>query len=152
MGGITGAVGKIGTLAFCGKFTAGAPQHSFLTSCRCVVLNVVRTVIIPVEKISDWPSFHDVFQRVLGFPDFYGRNMNAWIDCMTSVDTPADRMSTVTVQPGEILVLRIDDPFDFRRRCSEQYDALMECTAFVNFRRVEIGEPPPLALLLVGKS
>ncbi len=108
--------------------------------------------MIPVEKIADWPSFHDAFQRVLGFPDFYGRNMNAWIDCMTSVDTASDGMTTVTVPPGEILVLRIDDPFDFRRRCPEQYDALVECTAFVNFRRVEVGEPPVLALLFIGRS
>jgi hypothetical protein len=78
--------------------------------------------------------------------------MNAWIDCMTSVDIPSDGMTTVTVQPGEILVLRIDEPFEFRRRCPEQYDALVECTAFVNFRRVEVGEPPLLALLFIGRS
>lgn len=78
--------------------------------------------------------------------------MNAWIDCMTSVDAPPDGLSTVTVEPGEILVLRIDEPFEFRRRCPEQYDALVECTAFVNFRRVEIGELPVLALLLVGRN
>jgi len=112
----------------------------------------MRTVTIPVEKIVDWPSFHDTFQRELGFPDFYGRNMDAWIDCMTSVDTASDGMTTVTVQPSEILVLRIDDPFDFRRRCPAQYDALVESTAFVNFRRVEIGESPVIALLLVGRS
>jgi hypothetical protein len=109
-------------------------------------------VTIPVDKIFDWPSFHDAFRRELGFPDFYGRNMNAWIDCMTSVDAPADGMTTVTVQSGVILVLRIDKPFEFRRRCPEQYDAMVECTAFVNFRRVEIGEPPVLALLFVGSS
>ena len=119
---------------------------------RCVLLNVMQTVTIPVEKIIDWPSFHETFQRELGFPDFYGRNMNAWIDCMTSADAPADGLSTVTVAPGEVRVLRIDGPFEFRRRCPEQYDTLMECTAFVNFRRVEIGESPVLALLLVGRS
>src|SRR4051812_24338391 len=90
---------------------------------------VMQTVIIPVEKIADWPSFHDVFQRLFGFPDFYGRNMNAWIDCMTSVDNASDGMTAVTVQAGEILVLRIDGAFDFRRRCPEQYDALVECIA-----------------------
>jgi len=50
-------------------------------------------VTVPVEKITDWPSFHDVFQETLGFPKFYGRNMNAWIDCMTSIDTPEDGLS-----------------------------------------------------------
>jgi len=112
----------------------------------------MRTVTIPVEKIVDWPSFHDTFQRELGFPNFYGRNMNAWIDCMTSADAPSDGLSTVTVEPGEILVLRIDQPFEFRHRCPEQYDALIECTAAVNVRRVEVGESPVLGLLLVGRS
>jgi Barstar (barnase inhibitor) len=112
----------------------------------------MRTVTIPVEKIIDWPTFHDTFQRELGFPDFYGRNMNAWTDCMTSVDTPFYGLTSITVQPDEILILRIDEPFEFRRRCPEQYNALIECTAFVNHRRLEVGEPPVLALLLVGRS
>lgn len=112
----------------------------------------MRTVTIPVEKIVDWPSFHETFQRELGFPEFYGRNMEAWIDCMTSVDTRSDGLTNITVQPHEILILRIDEPFEFRRRCPEQYASLVECVAFVNFRRVEIGEAPVLALLLVGRS
>ena len=111
----------------------------------------MRTVTIPVGKIVDWPSFHDTFQRELGFPDFYGRNMDAWIDCMTSVNTPSDGLTSITVQPDEILILRIDEPFEFRRRCPEQNNALIECTAFVNYRRIEVGEPPVLALLLVGR-
>lgn len=110
------------------------------------------TVTIPVERIVDWSSFHDTFQQVLGFPDFYGRNMDAWIDCMTSIDTPSDGLTMVTVQPGEMMVLRIDGPFEFRRRCPEQYEALVECTAFVNFGRVKIGGPPVLALLFVGEA
>jgi hypothetical protein len=77
--------------------------------------------------------------------------MNAWIDCMTSVDTFSDGLSTVTVPPGALLVLRIDDPFDFKRRCPEQFDALIECTAFVNFRRTDFGGPV-LALLLNGRQ
>lgn len=107
-------------------------------------------IAIPVDKINDWASFHDVFQRALGFPDFSGRNMDAWIDCMTSVDAPADGLTTVTVPPGEVLVLRIYDPFDFRRRCPEQYHALIECSAFVNRRRTDVGDPPVLALLFNG--
>ena len=107
---------------------------------------------IPVDEIIDWTTFHDVFQKVLGFPNFYGRNMDAWIDCMTSVDAPADGLTTVTIPPGDVLILRVDDPFDFRRRCPAQYDALIECSAFVNLRRTEVGEPPVLALLLNGRT
>jgi RNAse (barnase) inhibitor barstar len=46
----------------------------------------VPVVAIPVSEIDDWESFHSVFQRELGFPAFYGRNMNAWIDCLISAD------------------------------------------------------------------
>ncbi len=109
-------------------------------------------VTIPVEKVSDWPSFHRIFQETLGFPTIYGRNMDAWIDCLTSVDMPDEGMSSVTVNHGGILILKIDNPFDFRKRCPEQYEALIECSAFVNFRREEIGEGPVIALLLNGHT
>ena len=33
--------------------------------------------------IVDWDSFHDEFQRAFRFFDGYGRNGDAWIDCMT---------------------------------------------------------------------
>jgi hypothetical protein len=107
---------------------------------NCLVIS------IPTEKIVDWSSFHDVFQTVLGFPEFYGRNMDAWIDCMTSLDRPDDGMSAVTVGTGELLAMRIGD--ELRLRCPEQYNAIVECSAFVNVRRVEVGETPVLALLL----
>jgi hypothetical protein len=107
-------------------------------------------VTIPVDEIVDWNSFHDVFQRSFGFPEFYGRNMNAWIDCMTDLDAPHHEMTATIVEPGEILILRIDHPFEFRLRRPEQYEALLECSAFVNFRRVEVGELPVLGILLNG--
>jgi RNAse (barnase) inhibitor barstar len=97
-------------------------------------------------------DFDDVFQRALGFPSFYGRNMDAWIDCKTSVDAAADGLTTVRVLPGEILILEIGDPLYFRSRCPEQYAALIECSAFVNFRRREVGEPPVLALMPLGRA
>jgi hypothetical protein len=107
-------------------------------------------VTIAADQITDWKSFHSVFQAALGFPGFYGRNMNAWIDCMTYVDLPPDGMTSVSVGKGELLALRIDDAADFERRCPEQYQALIECTAFVNYRRLEVGEAPVLTLMLGG--
>jgi RNAse (barnase) inhibitor barstar len=52
-------------------------------------------VRIDTTKIRDWASFHEVFSEAFGFPDFYGRNMDAWIDCMTSLDDPAAGMSRI---------------------------------------------------------
>jgi hypothetical protein len=109
------------------------------------------TVIdVPVKRIVDWTTFHEVFAEVLGFPAFYGRNMDAWIDCMTDADDPDTGMVRVAVSAGQIMTLQINDADDFAKRCPEQFTGLIECTAFVNFRRVETGATPVLSLLLSG--
>ncbi len=99
-------------------------------------------VSIPTEDITDWGSFHDVFARVLGFPGFYGRNMDAWIDCLTV----PNEMTSTGVEAGETLTLDLGEIDEFRRRCPEQYSAVIECAAFVNARRIDVGEAPILAL------
>jgi RNAse (barnase) inhibitor barstar len=103
-------------------------------------------VRIDTTKIHDWASFHDVFAEALGFPEFYGRNMDAWIDCMSSLDDPAAAMTTVHAPDGDVVVLQLDEADDFARRCPEQYRAVIECSAFVNRRRLECGERAVMAL------
>lgn len=106
---------------------------------------MTKNIQIDGSKITDWVSFHDSFSKALGFPAFYGRNMNAWIDCMTSLDVPEDGLSSVHVATGDVLVLCISGATDLKKRCPEIYDALAECTAFVNDRRIEMGEQAVLA-------
>jgi RNAse (barnase) inhibitor barstar len=106
----------------------------------------LHSVRIETKQITDWESFHSVFAETLGFPGFYGRNMNAWIDCMTRVD---DGMTRFTLAPGELFHLEIADTKDFADRLPEIYQALIEDSAFVNWRRIQVGEPPILALVLV---
>lgn len=105
-----------------------------------------KNILIDSEKISGWDSFHDTFAQALGFPDFYGRNMDAWIDCMTYLDDPDAGMTSTHVMPGDILVLCVSSVRTLRTRCPEIYNALVECSAFVNYRRIERGEPAVLAL------
>src|SRR5687767_4018664 len=95
--------------------------------------------------ITSWDTFHQVFAARLGFPDFYGRNMNAWIDCMTDVDEDSG-MSAIQVRPGEVLTLAINDVDALATQQPEIYEALVEAVAFVNFRRIELGSSAVLAL------
>ena len=106
-------------------------------------MTVVR---IDTSRIVDWATFHAVFAEALGFPDFYGKNMNAWIDCLTYVDEPDNGMTKITIEPGSVLTLQLDGVSSFAERCPEQYAAVIECTAFVNWRRLEFGDPAVLAL------
>ena len=107
---------------------------------------ITSTVSVDCDNIRDWPSFHEEFARIFGFPDFYGRNMDAWVDCMESLDKPEDGMSTVHCGLGTVLTLELKNVRPLRERCREQYDALIECSAFVNWSRNEVGEPTVLAL------
>lgn len=109
-----------------------------------------KVVNIPTGGIVDWESFHDVFDETLGFPKYYGRNMDAWVDCLTYADDTGSGMVADPVAKGDLLTLSIDDAAEFKRRCPEQFGALIECTAFVNYRRREVGNRPVLALLIDG--
>lgn len=103
-------------------------------------------VKIDTLRITDWSSFHDVFKEAVGFPDFYGRNLDAWIDCMTSLDEPEEGLTSIHVSRDGVLVLDLEDVSDLARRCPEIYEAIVECSAFVNYRRIVVGEAPILAL------
>ena len=96
--------------------------------------------------ITDWDSFHDCFAKKLGFPKFYGRNLNAWIDCMTCLDDAESGMTSVHLSPGDVLVICISGMANLKMRLPEIHDALVECSAFVNWRRIEEGQPAILAL------
>ena len=105
-------------------------------------------VRIDATEITDTNSFHTVFASALGFPEFYGRNMDAWIDCLTYLDDPEAAMTNVHVQPGQCLSLVVDHAAELKTRCPELFFSLVECSAFVNWRRVEAGGQPVLALAL----
>ena len=104
----------------------------------------MKSVKIDCANIKGWDSFHNEFSRVLGFPDFYGKNMDAWIDCMTSIDTPEDGMTTIHCKKGGFLTVELENVQSFKEQHSEQYMALLEASAFVNWRRIEVGEEPVL--------
>ena len=110
---------------------------------------LIDRIVIDCASIVDFDSLHDAFDAVLGFPEFYGRNMNAWIDCMTSIDEPDDGMTTHHVAKGVLLRVELLHVAAFAERCPEVHDALAECAAFVNHRRVEVGEPPVLEVVHV---
>jgi hypothetical protein len=103
-------------------------------------------VTVDMSSIESWDSFHTVFKEALGFPDFYGCNMDAWIDCLTSLDTPEDGLTAVHAPVGGVMVLELPGARALKARCPDIYSALIECSAFVNYRRIAIGGDPVLCL------
>ena len=64
----------------------------------------MNRIDIDSNRIKNRDFFHDCFSKAFGFPYFYGRNMDAWIDCMTSLDSPDDGMTTIHTEPGKTLM------------------------------------------------
>jgi RNAse (barnase) inhibitor barstar len=106
----------------------------------------MKTVRLETKSITDWDSFHSEFAELMGFPSFYGRNMNAWIDCMSYLTDANTGMSKITLENGESLVISVSDSESFKKRLPEIFEGLIECAAFVNQRYEEAGQTSVVAL------
>jgi Barstar (barnase inhibitor) len=100
-------------------------------------------VRIDASQLRDWDAFHTIFASAFGFPDFYGRNMNAWIDCMTDLGHPENGMTTVHGSETDPVVVNLTNT---DRAPKEILDALVDCAASVNRRSIDAGEPVVLIL------
>jgi hypothetical protein len=69
----------------------------------------MKRVKIDCSKINDWVSFHNIFAEEFGFPSFYGRNMDAWIDCMSYLDDPDSGMTKITCEKGDYILLELEN-------------------------------------------
>ena len=94
-------------------------------------------ITIDFATIKNWDEFHRVFSSVMGFPEFYGKNMDAWIDCMSYINDPDAGMSKLVVKTGENLEINVAGTEDAFRQCPELFQAFLECTAFVNQRFID---------------
>ncbi|MGE0657544.1 MAG: barstar family protein [Pyrinomonadaceae bacterium] len=98
--------------------------------------------------VHDWPSFHNYCKNVFGFFEGYGMNMDAWIDCMSSLDEGG--MTKFLLGPNEMLHVEFTDTENFRKRVPEIFESFIDCSAFVNQRYAEMGRIPALSLLFVN--
>ena len=94
-------------------------------------------VTIDFTKINNWDDFHSQFSQVMGFPGFYGKNMNAWIDCMSYIDDPESGMSEITIKQNQSLNILVAGTEKAFETCPEIIKEFFICTSFVNKRFIE---------------
>ena len=75
--------------------------------------------------IVDWDSFHDEFQKQLGFFDGYGRNMDAWNDCMRDMYTNGEYKSLTKfdLSDGDTFTLVVVNTAQRKRNAEEVFSA-----------------------------
>ena len=91
-------------------------------------MNEAHIIAINGAYITDYDAFHSEFKSILDFPDFYGANMNAWIDCMRDIHEDTG-MTNLLLDPAQPLVLEIASTETIP---AEILNDLTSCTAFVN--------------------
>ncbi len=104
---------------------------------RIAKMEGMKTVRLQAAQIEDWDSFHGFFRETFGFPPFYRHSMRDWIDCMSFIPDPRTKMTTLTIEPGDCLVLEVEDADTFRARQPEIFNALTEAVLTVNQRLAE---------------
>ncbi len=114
---------------------------------RRATLRGIVTVAIDGKKIQDWKTFHRVFKEAMGFPGYYGMNMNAWIDCMRDLGGNTE-MSRFQLTEDEMLLIHIFHAENLNKRLPEIMVALVDCTASVNEGTTAAGKKPKIALVL----
>ena len=87
------------------------------------------------KLLTDWEQFHDFFERAFEFPGYYGRNMNAWNDCMSDY-----------CYSNGLVSLHIDNATELKALSPEVFNALVECSAFINWRSTDKGGDPLIAI------
>src|ERR1700733_10828367 len=98
--------------------------------------------------IVDWDTLHTACARELGFPEFYGRNGNAWIDCLSYIDDDAG-MSRFVLGPSEVLCIEVIDSGVLRKQAPAILHTLSQGTASVNARSFERDGRSRLELVLL---
>ena len=106
----------------------------------------LRTVTIDGDELGTWKGFHDAFAREFRFFPEYGRNLDAWIDCMSSLDESGGTTS-FALADDEMVVLHIRNYEDFVEDATEISAALLTCLAVVNLRYEELDGKPRIALV-----
>ena len=84
--------------------------------------------------IVDWESFHGEFQKQMGFFDGYGKNMDAWNDCMRDMYTNGEYKSLTKfdLHDGDTFTLVVMNAAQWKRTSPEIYSAFEDCSLFCN--------------------
>ncbi|MNR78087.1 Barstar (barnase inhibitor) [compost metagenome] len=98
-------------------------------------------------SITDWAGFHSACKAEFGFPDFYGHNMDAWVDCLSYL-RDEDGMSKFRLKPAEKLQIIVDHADILQKTAPDILEEVAFCIEGINERYADYGENPALELKL----
>jgi hypothetical protein len=103
----------------------------------------MASVRLDAKQMGDWPAFHAECKRAFGFPDYYGNNLDAWVDCLSYLRDD-DGMTRFRLGPDETLRIDIVNAAALPADIAEE---LRFCVEAINDRYADYGEKPALELV-----
>lgn len=83
------------------------------------------------KNIHDAQSFHEICKTAFGFPEIYGKNFDAMLDCFISA-LDEERMTNISLSDGRGIEIEILDFKDFAERLPEVCSQFLKLIAEVN--------------------
>ena len=99
------------------------------------------------EQITDWESFHTVCAEAFGFPAFYGRTIDAWIDCLSYLRDD-ENMTRFHLKADEALQIVVTHSAALQKNAPDLLEEVAFCVEGINDRYNDYGEKPALSLKL----
>ncbi len=91
-------------------------------------------------ELSDWSAFYEASARRFGFHPTFGRNKEAWIECMEELDTRSDPL----VRKGAFVLIEYVGRYTDRNVDRDVEAFLIAGAARINGTRLADGELPYL--------
>tara|TARA_R110001599_G_scaffold64023_3_gene179059 strand:+ start:685701 stop:686078 length:378 start_codon:yes stop_codon:yes gene_type:complete len=108
---------------------------------------IMAAVQLDGASITDWESFHTASAAVFGFPAFYGRSLDAWVDSLSYL-RDQENMTKFLLKPNEMLEITISNANILRTANPDLLEEITFCIAGINERYDDYGEKPALSLKL----
>ncbi|EDN7242987.1 barnase inhibitor [Salmonella enterica subsp. enterica] len=109
------------------------------------IMKLGSRVLIDFYKVKIMDDFYDQLSEKLGFPESFGRNGDALIDCLFSLRYPQDEMTSIHVNSEEYLLLELRGFSSVEQKIR---DTLVTSIEFVSKKCKEKGQAPSIVLLL----
>jgi hypothetical protein len=107
----------------------------------------MATVRLDGRRMFDRRGFHAESAAIFKFPDFYGNNMDAWIDALSYLRDADGNIAGIALAEEETLVIEVCHSADLRHAAPEMREMLEDVVAAVNERYEDAGEKPALTLV-----
>ncbi|WP_143310278.1 barstar family protein [Chitinophaga vietnamensis] len=105
----------------------------------------MKTIQLDFKAINSLETLHHTLKEQMGFPDFYGANIHALIDCLSSIRYPEDGMSKITLEKDEILMI---ETTQLSQASEVLLRHLLIAVEDVNNRQIARGNQPDIYICL----